>query len=153
MTIEVREVAPCDSAVAQLIESHLSLMRASSPACSTHAMNAEKLSETGARFFAAFDGSLAVAMGALMVVAPGHGELKSMHVVRDRRGEGLAQLILGHLTSVAQAEGLTRLSLETGSQEAFAPARACYGQAGFDTCPPFGAYTLDPNSVFMTRLV
>lgn len=44
-----------------------------------------------------------------------------------------------------------RLSLETGSQPAFAPARALYARFGFEPCGPFDAYTNDPNSFFMTR--
>lgn len=45
----------------------------------------------------------------------------------------------------------TRLSLETGSMEAFAPARALYSSFGFELCDPFADYVPDPNSVFMTR--
>ncbi len=128
-------------------------MRASSPACSIHAMDAAGLEAAGAMFFAAIEGGEAVAMGALKVIAPGHGELKSMHVRAERRGQGLAQAMLAHLLEVARGSGLARVSLETGSQEAFAAARAFYGRAGFDTCGPFGDYILDPNSVFMTRVI
>ena len=45
----------------------------------------------------------------------------------------------------------TRLSLETGSMAAFAPARALYAGFGFEPCGPFAHYVPDPNSVFMTR--
>ena len=44
-----------------------------------------------------------------------------------------------------------RLSLETGAQPAFAPARRLYERFGFRECGPFGSYAEDPNSVFMTR--
>ena len=44
-----------------------------------------------------------------------------------------------------------RLSLETGSMAAFAPARALYTSFGFVFCEPFANYVPDPNSVFMTR--
>jgi len=33
----------------------------------------------------------------------------------------------------------------------FEPARQLYARAGFTVCGPFGDYTDDPNSVFMTR--
>ncbi|HLY64240.1 MAG TPA: GNAT family N-acetyltransferase, partial [Chloroflexota bacterium] len=42
------------------------------------------------------------------------------------------------------------LSLETGAQEAFEPARALYATAGFRPCGPFGDYGPSPNSAFMT---
>jgi putative acetyltransferase len=47
--------------------------------------------------------------------------------------------------------GYTRLFLETGSQEFFAPARRLYERHGFEVCAPFAGYVPDPNSVFMTR--
>jgi putative acetyltransferase len=125
-------------------------MRASSPACSVHAMEAADLDRSGVRFFAVFDGDDAVAMGALKTIDARHGELKSMHVRRDRRGEGLADAVLAVLINEARALGLARVSLETGSQEAFATARAFYGRHGFSTCGPFEGYGPDPNSVFMT---
>ena len=61
--------------------------------------------------------------------------------------------MLRHLVAEAQAAGLTRLWLETGSQAYFAPARALYARHGFIECPPFAAYRPDPHSVFMTRAV
>ena len=62
---DIREVAASDSAILPLIERHLILMYASSPACSVLALDAARLSEPGVRFFAVFDGEEAVAMGAL----------------------------------------------------------------------------------------
>ncbi len=35
----------------------------------------------------------------------------------------------------------------------FAPARALYAKAGFVECGPFEGYTLDPNSVYMTKVL
>ncbi|MFM9879644.1 MAG: hypothetical protein ACKVOO_04445 [Burkholderiaceae bacterium] len=47
--------------------------------------------------------------------------------------------------------GYQRLSLETGSAAAFAPARQLYSRYGFTECGPFAGYVLDPYSVFMTK--
>jgi len=47
--------------------------------------------------------------------------------------------------------GFTRMSLETGSADFFAPARGLYAKFGFTYCQPFADYTVDPNSVYMTR--
>lgn len=55
------------------------------------------------------------------------------------------------MLSVARQRGYRRLSLETGSQAAFARARALYARFGFESCGPFADYDKDPNSVFMTR--
>jgi putative acetyltransferase len=46
--------------------------------------------------------------------------------------------------------GISRLGLETGSMEAFAPARSLYAGVGFEPCEPFADYRPSRNSVFMT---
>jgi putative acetyltransferase len=47
--------------------------------------------------------------------------------------------------------GFTKVSLETGSESPFQPARQMYQAHGFSECPPFADYVKDPLSVFMTR--
>ena len=153
LNFDIREVAPTDQVMASLINRHLTLMYASSPACSVHAMDAERLAEPGVRFFAAFDGDVPVAMGALKALSVNHGELKSMHVRDDRRGAGLADAILAKLLEVASELGISRVSLETGSQDAFQPARSFYARNGFAYCPPFEGYVVDEASVFMSRAI
>jgi len=71
--------------------------------------------------------------------------------VAEARGRGLARVLLEHLLQQARGLGYQRLSLETGVEPVFAAARGLYEKAGFTECPPFEGYTLDPNSVFMTR--
>ena len=141
---------PTDPRILPLIEAHLTLMYASSPACSVHAMDASALEDAGANFVAVFDGDRAVAMGALKDHGSGLGELKSMHVAADVRGAGLADTVFEALLDKARTLGLERISLETGSQEAFAPARRFYERRGFEPCPPFADYTDDPASVYYT---
>ena len=65
-----------------------------------------------------------------------------------RRGAGRA--VLAHMITEARKRGYRRLSLETGSQEAFIPARRLYESFEFSYCEAFGEYQADPNSVFMT---
>ena len=149
--IDIRRVEPTEPLLAPLIARHLELMYASSPACSVHAMDAASMMEAGVRFVAAFENGEAVAMGALKRLSGANGELKSMHVRSDHRGSGYADAILRHLLEEALAAGLSQVSLETGSQDAFIPARAFYSRHGFTVCPPFEGYEEDPNSIFMTR--
>jgi putative acetyltransferase len=59
--------------------------------------------------------------------------------------------VLGRLVELAAERGYGRVSLETGTQEFFAPARRLYARHGFAERGPFGGYVLDPHSVFMTR--
>ena len=153
LTRDIRQVDPTDPALSFLFDRHLTLMRSSSPACSVHAMEATNLAEADVIFLAAFDGSAPVAMGALKTLSGDHGELKSMHVIARHRGSGLADAVLKRLLDEAVRQGLKRVSLETGSQPAFAAARAFYARHGFTDCPPFDGYSEDENSVFMTREV
>lgn len=150
---DLREIAPTDPVILPLIDRHLTLMRASSPACSVHAMEPKDLAEADVRFFAVFDAGEPVAMGALKRLSGTGGELKSMHVREDRRGDGLADIVLAALIEAARDQGMTRLSLETGSQDTFKAARAFYQKNGFVVCPPFEGYVEDPASVFMTRVL
>ena len=65
-----------------------------------------------------------------------------------RRGAGRA--VLAHIVQEARRRRYRRLSLETGSHPAFAPAQQLYASFGFNVCGPFGDYLADPHSVFMT---
>jgi putative acetyltransferase len=55
-----------------------------------------------------------------------------------------------HILNEARARNYTRLSLETGSFDAFIPARTLYANFGFQMTDPFADYELDPNSAYMT---
>ena len=96
-----------------------------------------------------------LAVGALAVLdeVRGHGELKSMHTRGDLRRTGIARTLLRRLLDEARALGLHTVSLETGTQPEFAPARALYASEGFEVCGPFGDYAESPFSTFMTRAV
>jgi putative acetyltransferase len=98
------------------------------------------------------DGEL-LAVGALKQMDEHHAELKSMHTVSAARGRGIARKMVDHLVGIARDRGVRRVSIETGSMEAFAAARALYANAGFVECGPFGDYVPSDNSTFMTRLL
>jgi putative acetyltransferase len=76
-----------------------------------------------------------------------------MHTAVEARGRGVGRAVVRHLLAVARENGCERVSLETGSMEAFLPARELYESFGFSYCPPFGDYAPDPNSVFLTRVL
>ena len=58
----------------------------------------------------------------------------------DHLRQGVAAALLEHVVTEARARGLVRLSLETGSGEAFEPALALYRRRGFVNGEPFGDY-------------
>ncbi|MDT8856919.1 GNAT family N-acetyltransferase [Paracoccaceae bacterium Fryx2] len=149
--IVIRRDDPLAADVLPLLERHVALMWAASPAESVHVLDPKALAVPGIAFFTLREGDAVLGMGALSRIDDGHAEIKSMHVVEQARGRGLARLLLDHLMDQARALGYARLSLETGVEPVFAPARALYAAAGFATCAPFEGYAPDPNSHFMTR--
>ncbi len=142
-----------DTDVVALLMRHMQDMQAESPPESCHVMDPAALFGAGATLLAARSGDKVLGVGALKPLDAQHGELKSMHTAAEARGQGVARAVLRSLIELAQSKGLTRLSLETGTTDLFAPARALYAAQGFEICPPFGEYSLDPLSVFMTRSV
>jgi putative acetyltransferase len=78
------------------------------------------------------------------------GEVKSMRTARPARGRGVAAAVLTRLVDLARERRYAAVSLETGPQEFFAPARRLYARHGFVPCGPFGDYSPDPCSVFLT---
>jgi putative acetyltransferase len=73
-----------------------------------------------------------------------------MHTAQSLRRRGAGSAMLRHIIATAKANGMSRLSLETGSWDYFLPAQALYRSHGFVECRPFADYVLDPNSVFMS---
>lgn len=139
-----------DPAVVELLDGHVSQLRSISPPESTHALDLERLRAPGVTVWVARDGDAVLGCGALTEIGPGHGEVKSMRTAPEARRRGVARAVLAEILAEAQRRGLARVSLETGSDDFFAPARALYAAHGFTECGPFGGYRLDPHSTFMT---
>ena len=151
-----------DPDLARFLQEHLDDLEPTSPPESRHALDLDALRAPHVRLWVARDGAQIIGTVALAELDAGHEgrarhaehagheELKSMRTAPERRGEGIASRLLTHALDDARARGVIRVSLETGSMEFFAAARALYERAGFVECPPFGSYVDDPNSVFMT---
>ncbi|MBD3788120.1 MAG: GNAT family N-acetyltransferase [Sphingomonadales bacterium] len=144
---------PVQEELATLHARHTAAMHEDTPPESIHMLPADALAAPGIAFFVMREAGAPVGMGAIKRIDARHAEIKSMHVLVELRGRGLARMMLGHLITEARAAGYARLSLETGSQGSFAPARALYLSAGFLECPPFEGYKPDPNSTFMTLAI
>lgn len=115
-----------------------------------HALDVDGLLHPTVTFFGARRGEVLLGVGALKELDEAHGELKSMHTTQSARGQGVGRAMLDHLLAVATARNYRRVSLETGTMEAFSPARSLYTKAGFVPCEPFGDYTSNPYSTCMT---
>jgi len=136
--------------VRELLREHLAGVRQHSPPESVHALDLTELQARDVTFWSVWDSAQLVGCGALKELDPLHGEVKSMRTADSHLRKGVAASVLRHIVNVARQRGYRTLSLETGVQAAFAPARALYTRAGFERCGPFGNYSADPNSFFMT---
>lgn len=141
---------PLRDDVLVLLEEHLADMHATSPPESVHALDPAALTGPQMSFWTLREGDRLLGCAALKQLDPGHGEIKSMRTAAAARRQGVAARLLDHVLAEARDRRYRRLSLETGSQEFFAPARSLYASRGFAECGPFGDYATDPNSVFMT---
>jgi putative acetyltransferase len=137
-------------AIHALLNEHLQNMYALSPPESVHALDLDKLRKPGITFWTAWEGPTLLGCGALKELDSRHGEVKSMRTPSALRRKGAGRAILTRIIEVARSRSYERLSLETGTMDAFKPAQALYASFGFTRCGPFGDYREDPNSVFMT---
>ncbi|GAT87801.1 MULTISPECIES: GNAT family N-acetyltransferase [Paenarthrobacter] len=147
--IRIEPDDPARPDVHALLSEHLADMFATSPAESVHALDHSALSHESITFWTAREDGVLLGCGALKALSAGRAEIKSMRTTAQARGRGVATRLLEHIVAEAGRRGYELLSLETGTEDYFAPARRLYARHGFTECPPFGDYTLDPHSVFM----
>ena len=140
-----------DQRVIDMLNFHYDTNHDVTPVGSVHVFDISRLKQPDVYFCSAWDDEKLLGVGAFKVLSPHHGEVKSMHTDRELRRSGTGAAIMLHLIDEARSRGLKRLSLETGSFDYFAPARALYAKYGFEECAAFGDYKLDSNSTFMTR--
>lgn len=136
--------------VRRLLDEHLASMAAYSPPESIHALDVEGLRGPDITFWTAWQDDELLGCGALKELDASHGEIKSMRTASTHLRSGVARRMLEHIVAEARRRGYRRLSLETGSQPEFEPARRLYAGFGFTACQPFGDYVEDRNSVFLT---
>jgi putative acetyltransferase len=139
--------------VRAVLERHLAYANLHTPPEDVHALDVDALLDPSVTFFSFRLEGEVLGVAALKQLDDHHGEVKSMHTIEAARGRGIGRAMVDHILALARERGYLRVSLETGSMEAFAPARSLYTFAGFEPCGPFGDYGPSPNSAFMTLLL
>jgi putative acetyltransferase len=148
--VEIGVDDPNAEDVRELLRRHMEFARDNTPPEDVHALEVNQLVDPGVTFYSyRRDGEL-LAVGALKQLDGRHAELKSMHTAAKARRSGVGRAMVEHLVGVARDHGFRRVSLETGSTQAFAAARSLYAQAGFTPCGPFGDYPPGRGNTFMT---
>jgi putative acetyltransferase len=134
MTSTQWDIRPDDvsgAATRDLLRLHLQGMQAHSPPGHVHALDLSGLTAPGVSVWSAWRGNRIAGIGALKRHGDGTGEIKSMRTHPDFLRQGVGVALLRHIIGTARGEGLSRLSLETGSGPAFDPALALYRRYGF----------------------
>jgi putative acetyltransferase len=151
MMLRIVEGGLDNDQVLAMLRFHFDTNLAVTPPGSAHVFDVSRLKQPDVFFWSAWNEETLMGTGALKLLNSTHGEIKSMHTLQTARRSGVGASMLQHIMDQAKSKGLKRLSLETGSFDFFAPARALYARHGFEECEPFGDYKLDANSTFMTR--
>ncbi|MEE9447733.1 MAG: GNAT family N-acetyltransferase [Arenicellales bacterium] len=151
MKIKVDDLS--GSEIICFLEAHMKDMMLVSPPESRHALDLAGLKKTDITFWSVWQKNTLVGCGALKALNESEAEIKSMRTASSARGKGVASTLLEHILKTCQDKGYQTVNLETGSMDFFAPARHLYTKYGFTPCPPFAAYTKDPNSVYMSRQI
>jgi putative acetyltransferase len=145
-------IVPADFENAQLLallRLHLAGMHANSPPGSVNAFDLSGLKSPDISVYTAWRDDKLLGMAALKELDAATGEVKSMRTDPAHLREGIARTLLDHILHIARERGYRRLSLETGSGEAFEPALALYRKNGFADGEAFGGYEVTPFNQFL----
>jgi len=148
MTLRITSGNPRMPEAAALLEASHRLMQSLFPPEDNHFLTIETLCGPDIRFRIARCADRVIGCGAL-ALRNDYGELKSMFVAPEARGSGAGSALVVELESVARAEGLSVLRLETGNT--LDAAHRLYARHGFACRGPFGTYRTNATSVFMEK--
>ena len=136
--------------VNDLLKKHFIELRSVSPAGSTHVLDIDGLKDPSIKFWSLWENNKLIGCGALKFLGKDHGEFKSIRVADEFRKKGIGERIIKHLIDEAKKLEISKLSIETGAGEFFAPARKLFNKFGFKKSEPFAHYKVDPNSCYFT---
>ena len=139
-----------NSEVNNLLKKHFIELRSVSPAGSTHVLDIDGLKDPSIKFWSLWENNKLIGCGALKFLEKDHGEFKSIRVVDEFRKKGIGERIINHLIEEAKKLKISKLSIETGAGEFFAPARKLFNKFGFKKSEPFAHYKVDPNSCYFS---
>lgn len=151
MDIKVGELRHRD--VISLLQKHHEDMLSHSPVESVHTLDLSGLERADVTFWSLWVDHHLAGIGALKELDNKHGEIKSMRTSPKFLRRGIARKMLEHIIQQATMRSYNKLSLETGTMDAFIPAQKLYQEYDFLPCEPFGSYKEDPYSMFMSKTI
>ena len=151
MDVRIGELRNKD--IINLLEEHHADMLSHSPPESVHALDLTALESPDVTFWSFWVDHELAGIGALKELDNEHGEIKSMRTSTNFLRKGIARKLLAHIINQANIRSYKKLSLETGTMDAFLPAQMLYKQFGFKECEPFDNYQEDHYSMFMSKSI
>lgn len=149
----IREDDLSGEEIQNLLREHLEDAYRNSPPDSVYALDLTELQKSDISFWSVWEDDVLLGCGALKELDSSHGEIKSMRTTDAALKRGVGSKMLTHIIERARARGYRHLSLETGSNEPYVPARALYTKFGFQECGPFAGYEDGTFSLFMTLVL
>ena len=149
--ISIEPEDPRQADVRRIIAESGAYLQALYPSESNHVVDVDALAAPDAVVLVARRNGELLGSIAFRVIAPGHAEIKRMFVRAEARGNGVGRRLLEALEDAARQRNVERISLETGIRQP--EAIGLYRASGYRDCPPFGTYTPDPLSLFMTEFL
>ena len=136
-----------------LLALHLAGMHARSPLEPVFALDLSGLKVPDVTVWSAWRDDRIASIGAMKLLGGAQAEVKSMRTHPDFLRMGAAAALLDTIINAARANGVTRLSLETGSGPRFEPALALYRKRGFRPGGAFSDYEASEfNQFFLLDL-
>lgn len=132
-----------------LLAYHLEQMHRNSPEGSVFALDLSGLNDPLLSLWGGWAGDEIAGVGALKSLPDKGGEIKSMRTHPDFLRQGVASVLLDHIIGQAVKSGMHRLSLETGSGDAFEAALALYRRRGFGNGAAFSDYEASAFNQFL----
>jgi putative acetyltransferase len=146
--LSIRQDDLSGAAIRDLLSFHQAEAVAQSPPGTSYALDLSGLMTPDITLWTAWLGEELAGCGALNAMSESQAEIKSMRTAPAFVRQGIATAILLHLIDTAKARGFLILCLETGTNEAYAPAVALYKKHGFVSGPVYGDYVESPHNQY-----
>jgi putative acetyltransferase len=146
LTIRIDDLS--GKAIQDLLAFHQAVALANSPPGTSYALDLSGLITPDITVWSAWRADALAGCVALKEMGARQGELKNMRTAPDFVRQGLATALLDHVIAVAKQRGYQTLFLETGTNDAYAPAVALYQKHGFVSGPVYGDYIESPHNQY-----
>lgn len=151
MLIKITALDPYSKDAQELLRLSDAYLEDLYPSESNHLASIAELSDQSTVFLGIYAGENILGCGAARVMGDDgqYGELKRIFIKEAYRGQGLSIQLINALENFLIDRSITVIRLETGIYQL--EALGLYKQLGYQIREPYGAYELDPLSIFMEK--